>query len=79
MQVGRPRIVGSSAAGMCSSPKRLDRLRGPQNLLYNYYSGLYPGIKWRGHEVDHSPLSSAERKSGAITPPPPYAFRDFTK
>jgi hypothetical protein len=33
------------------------------------------GVKWPGHEVDHSPPSSAKvKESGAIHPLPCYAF-----
>jgi hypothetical protein len=30
--------------------------------------GVSPGVKWQGHEADHSPPSSAEVKNGGATP-----------
>jgi hypothetical protein len=32
------------------------------------------GVKWQGHEADHSPPSSAEVKNGGALPPFPHIF-----
>jgi hypothetical protein len=32
---------------------------------------LSPGVKWQGHEADHSPPASAEFKNGEAIPPLP--------
>jgi hypothetical protein len=59
-----------------SSPRRLDRLWAPPNLLSNGYRGaLSRGEKRAGREADHSPPASAEVKKILIyTSTPPYAF-----
>jgi hypothetical protein len=59
-----------------SSPRRLDRLWGPPNLLSNGYRGvLSPGVKLPGREADHSTLTSADvKKMWIYTSTPPYAF-----
>jgi hypothetical protein len=31
--------------------------------------GSFPGVKWQGHEADHSLPSSAEVKNGGAIPP----------
>jgi hypothetical protein len=31
-----------------------------------------PGVKWPGHDADHSPPSSAEVENGAAVPPLPH-------
>jgi hypothetical protein len=50
-----------------SSSQRPDRLRGPPSLLFNGYRGSFPGVKRKGREADHSPLSSVKvTKGGAI-------------
>jgi hypothetical protein len=45
------------------SPKCPDQLWGPPSLLFSGYQGSFLGVKQLGHEVNHSPLSSAEVKS----------------
>jgi hypothetical protein len=36
---------------------------------------LSPGVKWPGHEADHSPPASAEvKKTWVYTSTPPYVF-----
>jgi hypothetical protein len=42
-----------------SSPRRLERLWGPPNLLSNGFRG----VKWPGREADHSPPTSSEAKT----------------
>jgi hypothetical protein len=39
-----------------------DRPRGPPRPLYNGYRLFFPGVKWPGRDVEHSPLSSVEVK-----------------
>jgi hypothetical protein len=34
--------------------------------------GDFPGVKWPGHEADHSSPSSAEVKNGGDILPPPH-------
>jgi hypothetical protein len=36
--------------------------------------GGFQGVKWQGHEDDHSHLSSVERMRGAILMLLPYVF-----
>jgi hypothetical protein len=38
-------------------------LWGPCSLLFNVYQGSFPGVKWPGREVNHSPASSAKIKN----------------
>jgi hypothetical protein len=45
---------------LSSSSERPDRLWRQPNLLFNGYRCSFPGVKWPGLEVDHSPPPSAE-------------------
>jgi hypothetical protein len=36
-----------------------------------YTGTLFPGVKWKGHEADHLPPSTAEVKNGGAIPPLP--------
>ena len=45
-----------------STVKHPDLLWGLPTLLFDGYWGFFQGIKWPGHEIDHSPPSSAEVK-----------------
>jgi hypothetical protein len=47
----------------CSSPQHPNWLWGPSSLLFNWYQGLFPGVKQPRCEADHSPQSSAEVKN----------------
>jgi len=59
---------------MVANPSRKKRFSLFQNqpdwlwelptLLFNGNRGSFPGIKWLGHEVDHSPKSRTEVKNG---------------
>jgi hypothetical protein len=51
-----------------SSPRCPDQLWGPPSLLFSGYLG----VKWWGHEADHSPPSSARVKKGGAIPPLPH-------
>jgi len=58
-----------------SSPSHPDRLWGPHSLLSNGYQGLTCGVKWPGHEADHSLPSNAEVKNTwSCTSTPPVYF-----
>jgi hypothetical protein len=59
-----------------SSPRRLDRLWGPPNLLCNEYrEPLSTGVKLLGRETDHSlPVSAEVKKMWIYTSISPYAF-----
>jgi hypothetical protein len=46
------------------------QLWGPRSLL----SIVFQGVKWPGHEADHSPLSSAEVKNAWSYTSLPYDF-----
>jgi len=46
-----------------SSPKHPDQLRGPSSLLLDGQYSSFPGVKWQGHEANHSPPSGAEVKN----------------
>ena len=58
-----------------SSPKGLDRLCGPPDLLFNEYRGTFAAVKRPGREVNHSPLMARIRMDGAIPLLPLYAFK----
>jgi hypothetical protein len=61
-------------ARIFSSP-RPNKLWSPHNLSNGYRGVLSPGVKWQGHEADHSPSASAEvKKMWIYTSTPPYAF-----
>jgi hypothetical protein len=58
-----------------SSPRRPDRLWGPQPPIQWVLGALSSGVKRLEHEADHSPSSSAEvRKMWISISTPPYAF-----
>jgi hypothetical protein len=65
-----------AGARFLSSPHHSDRLWGSTSLLSNRYQELFLWeVKWPGHEVDHSPPTSAEVKNMWIyTSTPTYAF-----
>jgi hypothetical protein len=76
------RIAGSIAAGyrvrfpagargFFYSPWLPDGLWGPSSLL----SSGYLGLKWLGHEADHSSPSSDEFENGGAIPPLPLRIR----
>jgi hypothetical protein len=46
-----------------SSPKHPDQLWIPPSLLLNDYLGSFLEVKQPGHEMDHSPPTSAEIKN----------------
>jgi hypothetical protein len=52
-------------AGFFSSPQSPNRL---------WSSPSHPGVKWPGHEADHSSPSSAEVKNGGAVPPLPICL-----
>jgi hypothetical protein len=69
------RVPVSLGSRIFSSPRRLDRLWGPPNLLSNGYGGSFPGVKQPVSETDHSPPTSAEiKKMWIYTTTSPYAF-----
>jgi len=37
----------------------------PPNFPSNEYQGIFSGVKWLGHEADHSPPSIAEVKKAS--------------
>jgi len=47
-------------AGRIYSPDFADQLWGPHSLLFSGYRRFFSGVKWLGHDADHSPLSNAE-------------------
>jgi hypothetical protein len=49
--------------GLFCSQQHPGRLWGVPSLPSNPNRGLVPGVKWPGHEADHSPPSSAEVKN----------------
>ena len=53
-----------------SSPKCPQQLWGPPSLLLIWYWCSFPGVKWVGHEVNHSPPSNAEVKNAPTLPMP---------
>jgi hypothetical protein len=55
-------VGGSNPGGDEIFHTRPDRPRGPPSPLNNGYWFSFPGVKWPGHGVDHSPPSSAEVK-----------------
>lgn len=38
------------------------------SFVFGGYRGSFPGVEWRGHDVDHSSLSSAEVKNEGTVP-----------
>jgi hypothetical protein len=62
-----------------SSPKCPDQLLAPPRLLFNGYWVSFPGVKWPGHEVNHSYSSGAEVKNEwSYISAFPYAFMAWT-
>ena len=58
---------------------RPDRTSHPTILQQNEYRSSFPGKKWPGCEVNHSPSSSARvTDEWSYTSPPPHAFLVWT-
>jgi hypothetical protein len=71
---GRSSISGRGKR-LFSIPQYPDRLWILLNLLSNGYRGLFlQGLKWSGHESDHSLPSGAEVKNGGATPTFPLSL-----
>jgi len=72
-QTGQPRFDfhGGKGKGFLSSPWSLDWLEG----LFSGYQDLSQGLKWLGHEANHSSPSATEVKDAwNYTSAPPYVF-----
>jgi hypothetical protein len=46
--------------GFSPSPNHLYWLQNPLSLIFSGNKGSFLGLMWLGHEIDHSPPSSAE-------------------
>jgi hypothetical protein len=77
----RSGVQGSSSSGgkRFSSPKRKDRLWGPQSLLFNGQRGSFSGVNRPGRGVNQASPSSAQHKNDwSYTSTPLCAFKACT-
>jgi hypothetical protein len=58
-----PGLVSRQRHENVSSPKLPRPALGPTKFPIQGYGGSFAGLKWPGHEVDHSPPSSTEGKN----------------
>jgi hypothetical protein len=68
-----PALAGSGTFCLATMSRlALEPTKPPVQLVMGI---LFPGVKWLGHEADHSPLSSAEVKNvWSCTSTPQYMF-----